>query len=94
MLITLYRLDSLMTREKYRVSVFIFRRDLRLHDNTGLIEACRESETVIPSFFFYKDLIDINSQKFRPSLIQFMLESLSELNEALKIAGSQPIIYV
>ncbi|MCA9404857.1 MAG: deoxyribodipyrimidine photo-lyase, partial [Candidatus Omnitrophica bacterium] len=29
-------------------TLFIFRRDLRLHDNTGLLEALKNSEEVIP----------------------------------------------
>lgn len=77
-----------MTVKKYRLSLFIFRRDLRLYDNTGLIQACGESKAVIPSFFFHEDLIDKNSSKFRPNLIQFMLESLIELDKDLRAFGS------
>jgi len=33
---------------KYDKSIFIFRRDYRLEDNTGLIEALKNSEQVIP----------------------------------------------
>ena len=75
-----------MTRavKKYGLSLFIFRRDIRLYDNTGLIRACRESGSVVPSFFFQKDLTDKSSRKFRPNLLQFMLESLTELEGDLK----------
>ena len=32
------------------MSIFIFRRDHRLDDNTGLIKACTESDKVYPIF--------------------------------------------
>ena len=38
--------------DKYRTSLFLFRRDLRVPDNTGLIEASSASETVVPAFVF------------------------------------------
>ena len=72
-----------MTKGKYNLSLFIFRRDLRLYDNTALIKACRESKTVIPSFFLHKDLVDPYGEKYRPNLLQFMIESLRELNSSL-----------
>jgi deoxyribodipyrimidine photo-lyase len=34
----------------YNISIFIFRRDLRLNDNTGLIHAQIQSNHVIPLF--------------------------------------------
>ena len=34
----------------YKNSLFIFRRDLRLEDNTGLINVLKNSEKVIPCF--------------------------------------------
>ena len=82
-----------MPSKKYGLTLFIFRRDLRLHDNTGLIKACRESETVIPAFLFHKDLTDPKGIKFRPNLIQFMLESLRELNNSLSERGSELYIF-
>ena len=36
----------------YQNSIFIFRRDLRLTDNLGLIEALENSKNVIPIFIF------------------------------------------
>ncbi|MGD0171886.1 MAG: deoxyribodipyrimidine photo-lyase [Halobacteriota archaeon] len=36
----------------YRKSIFLFRRDLRISDNTGLIEASQASKTVVPLFIF------------------------------------------
>lgn len=34
----------------YKKSLFIFRQDLRLNDNTGLIEAIKNSESILPIF--------------------------------------------
>ncbi len=78
-----------MASKKYGKSLFIFRRDLRLEDNTGLIEACSQSDNVIPSFFFYNDLLDPDSDKFRPNLIQFMNESLIDLSKQLEKTGAR-----
>jgi len=78
-----------MASKKYRNSLFIFRRDLRLEDNTALIEACKLSDKVILSFFFYNDLLDPGSDKFRPNLIQFMYESLMDLSGQLEKNGSR-----
>ena len=77
-----------MVSKKYKTSLFLFRRDLRLIDNTSLIKACSESEKVIPAFFLQKDLIDLGSKKYRPNLLQFMYESLIDLDSSLKAVGS------
>lgn len=68
----------------YAKSLFIFRRDLRLKDNTGLIQALEESETVIPCFIF--DPIQVSEvNSFRSmNCMQFMIESLEDLATQLK----------
>ncbi len=35
----------------YKKAIFIFRRDLRLFDNTALNYACHMSEIIIPCFY-------------------------------------------
>lgn len=77
----------------YKTSLFIFRRDIRLHDNTGLLEACRSSESVIPAFFLDGRLLNEKSEKYRPNLIQFMFESLTELHKALSSRGSRLYLF-
>ena len=37
---------------KYKLSVFWFRRDLRLHDNHGFFQALDKSKYVLPIFIF------------------------------------------
>ena len=65
-------------------ALFIFRRDLRLHDNTGLIAALREATTVIPCFIF--DPIQVGNKNDYRSMnaIEFMVQSLQDLNAQLK----------
>ena len=82
-----------MASKKYGTTLFIFRRDLRLEDNTALINACKLSREVIPSFFFYNDLLDPSSDKFRPNLLQFMHESLVDLSAQLNKKDSELNIF-
>jgi deoxyribodipyrimidine photo-lyase len=74
------------------ISIFIFRRDLRLVDNTALLAAAANSGggQILPIFIFPPEQIDpsINSRFSNPA-VQFMCESLSELDEDLRILGSQ-----
>ncbi len=72
--------------KKYRKSLFIFRRDLRLDDNTGLIKALEESQEVFPVFFLDKRLLEDNKYK-SDNAIQFMSESLKDLHEDLLRKG-------
>jgi deoxyribodipyrimidine photo-lyase len=70
-------------------SLFIFTRDLRLEDNTGLILALKNSTNVIPAFIFDSNQIsDENSYKSN-NCVQFMIECLEELNESLENKGSR-----
>lgn len=73
---------------KNNKSVFIFRRDLRLEDNSGLIKALENSEKVIPLFIF--DDKQINKNKyFSKNAFEFMINSLKELDKSLRNRGSK-----
>jgi deoxyribodipyrimidine photo-lyase len=70
-------------------SLFIFTRDLRLEDNTGLIEALKNSDKVLPVFIFDANQItDSNSYKSN-NCVQFMIECLDSLNDSLEEKGSR-----
>ena len=70
--------------DRHKLSLFIFRRDLRIHDNIALIHALRESDQVIPIFIFTPE--QIKNNKFKSQrCINFMIESLQELNTVIKI---------
>ncbi len=74
----------------YRTSLFIFRRDLRLEDNLGLLRALEESALVVPFFILDPRQIDKSKNEyFSRNAFQFMVESLEELDEALKNRRSQ-----
>ncbi|CAD6368756.1 Deoxyribodipyrimidine photolyase [metagenome] len=66
---------------KYKKTLFIFRRDLRLEDNTGLIYALKNSEEVIPCFII--DVEIMNKLKKSIFRIKFLNESLLDLDEQL-----------
>lgn len=62
----------------YNNSIFIFRRDLRLHDNTGLIEALKNSKKVILIFIFTPKQITNNSYK-SDRAIEFMKGAILDI---------------
>ncbi|MEO5581671.1 MAG: deoxyribodipyrimidine photo-lyase, partial [Saprospiraceae bacterium] len=45
-------------QNKPEVSIFWFRRDLRLSDNTGLSEALKNSSSVLPVFIFDTTILE------------------------------------
>ena len=63
-------------------NIFWFRRDLRLEDNTALIEALNSSNSVVPIFIF-----DSNILKSLPkddARITFIYSQLRKINNQLK----------
>lgn len=70
-------------------TLFIFRRDLRAIDNVGLNYAMANHTNVLPVFIFTPEQVG-DSNKYRSNnAIQFMVESLRELDSVLRGAGSQ-----
>ena len=65
---------------RYSKSLFIFRRDLRLQDNTALNQALSQSNQVIPCFIFDPQQIQPHPYQSQPGL-SFMLESLASLQQ-------------
>lgn len=70
--------------KKFKKALFIFRRDLRLEDNTALCAATQSSEKVIPCFIFDPRQVGNSNQYRSNNALQFMIESLQELDEQLK----------
>lgn len=73
-------------------SLFLFHRDLRLIDNTALIAAIKSQPNtkIIPVFIFPPEQIDPDkNQYFSHPAVQFMCESLEELNNDLKRLNTQ-----
>lgn len=65
-------------------SIYIFRRDFRTYDNTGLIECIKNSDKVYPIFIFTPEQIKNNSYKSN-NAVMFMIESLKELNKEINV---------
>ncbi|MDD1721378.1 MAG: DNA photolyase family protein [Euryarchaeota archaeon] len=76
----------------YQKALFIFRRDLRLCDNTGLIEAARTSDTVTPCF-----IVDPRQASQHPyfssKAFGFMILSLEDLAQQLSEVGAPLSIF-
>jgi deoxyribodipyrimidine photo-lyase len=71
------------TKKKSSVrSLFLFRRDLRLQDNTALAECIRQSNIIHFLFIFTPEQVANNSYKSY-NAIQFMIQSLQELSQEL-----------
>jgi deoxyribodipyrimidine photo-lyase len=67
------------------MNIFIFHRDLRINDNTTLIKQIKECGNIIPIFIFTNDqILKTNNKYFSNNSVQFMIESLHELADAIK----------
>ena len=70
------------------MNIFIFNRGLRLTDNTTLIHQIKEKGSVVPIFIFTPEQIDPKQNDyFSNNSVQFMIESLHELSDAIKKKG-------
>lgn len=73
-----------MTSES--ISIFWFRRDLRLHDNTALNQALKSGKPVLPIFIFDNEIVEgLEEDDLR---LNFIYSNLSSLNNKLKAYGS------
>ena len=69
------------------VNIFWFRRDLRLHDNTGLHHAIRSGKPVVPVFIFDRNILDqLDDRKDRR--VEFIHHHVSVLQTRLRALGS------
>ena len=67
------------------IAIFLFHRDLRLQDNTSLIQAIEDGYIILPIFIFPPEQIDSKKNKyFSNSAVQFMCESIEDLQHQLK----------
>lgn len=71
---------------KKKITIFLFRRDLRLIDNKALTKALEENENVLPVYIFDTD---INRNRIKnDARISFVYQSLSNINSELEKYGS------
>jgi deoxyribodipyrimidine photo-lyase len=78
--------------KKFKKALFIFRRDLRLEDNTGLSFALENAQEVIPCFIFSPEQIENNPYR-SDHCIQFMIESLEDLENAITVKGGRLYLF-
>ncbi|RLK07060.1 cryptochrome/photolyase family protein [Tenacibaculum discolor] len=73
-----------------KVSIFWFRRDLRLEDNKGLHEALQSGNKVVPLFIFDKDILE--SLPKNDARVTFIYQTLQKLDKELREYRSSLII--
>ncbi|MGM0770274.1 MAG: cryptochrome/photolyase family protein [Halobacteriota archaeon] len=78
---------------RFKRSLFIFRRDLRVDDNTALLAALEMSEEVIPCFIFDPLLSGPERKNFNSNAFQFLLESLDDLKGQLEAVGGRLYLF-
>ena len=66
-----------------KISIFWFRRDLRLKDNHGLYQALESGKKVLPIFIFDEDILDLLENK-SDKRVDFIVQTLQTLNSFLK----------
>ncbi|MGZ5051616.1 MAG: cryptochrome/photolyase family protein [Methylobacter sp.] len=76
----------------YKTSLFIFRRDLRLRDNSALNQALRLSRQVIPCFILDPRQLEPHPYQSKPGL-QFMLQSLADVQQQLQAVDARLALY-
>ena len=72
------------------LSVFWFRRDLRLHDNHGLYQSLKGPHPVLPLFIFDKNILDQLPRDDRR--VTFIHQTILQLNDELKDHGSHLLV--
>jgi deoxyribodipyrimidine photo-lyase len=73
------------------ITIFWFRRDLRLNDNVGLYQALQEKGNVLPIFIFDTEILDKLPKD--DARVNFIHDRLSLMNEELKSHGAGLSIY-
>ena len=78
-------------QQRLPISVFWFRRDLRLEDNAGLYHALKEGAPVLPLFIFDTEILNKLNDKTDKRVL-FIHQQLQQLNLELKKHGSSLLI--
>ena len=75
-----------------KITLFWFRRDLRLHDNCGLYNALRDNNQVLPIFIFDKAILGKLQDK-KDRRVDFIHQALQNINDDLQKIGSSLNVY-
>ena len=74
-----------------KVSIFWFRRDLRLEDNAGLYHALKSPWPVLPLFIFDEEILSKLKDR-KDARVSFIHDSLNELKGKLEAIGSSMLV--
>ena len=74
-----------------KVTLFWFRRDLRLADNMGLYMAYENEKNILPLFIFDEDILDKLEDK-ADARLQFIHDQVKRLHDELKSHGSSILV--
>jgi deoxyribodipyrimidine photo-lyase len=83
--------------QRQKLSLFWFRRDLRLDDNAGLYQALKENERVLPVFIFDANILNALEDKYdrRVDLIHQCISDLErqliELGSSIRVFHCKPL---
>jgi len=77
--------------EKIEITIFWFRRDLRLHDNVGLYKALTMCHNVLPLFILDTEILDKLDNK-EDRRVSFIYNSLTDIQEKLISMGSSMLL--
>ena len=86
-------ITSLYMEKSSKTGLFIFRRDLRITDNIGLLEACSQCSRLYTCFIFTPEQVGKSNTYRSENAIRFMIESLEELSESLKRVGGELFVF-
>jgi deoxyribodipyrimidine photo-lyase len=73
------------------IAVFWFRRDLRLHDNAGLLHALKSGLPVLPLFIFDADILDSLTDR-SDARVSFIHQELAHMDKQLRDLGSGMLV--
>jgi deoxyribodipyrimidine photo-lyase len=73
-------------------AIVLFTRDLRLHDNPALHQACARARQVVPLFVLDPAIAGPSLNARSPNRARFLAESLASLREALRERGGDLIL--
>lgn len=71
------------------VGLFIYRRDLRIHDNYALINAMKQCDKVYTVFIFTQEQVTEKNSFKSDISVKFMIKSLMELDSQLRDKGGR-----
>ncbi len=75
-----------------KISVFWFRRDLRLNDNHGLFQALNAVLPVLPVFIFDTGILDTLSDK-KDARVSFIFSEIQKIKAEIEKAGSSLLVF-